>query len=861
MSVHALRSSPSDATDTRTGRGPRSWRIVLGIVAGLVLLLGLAMATLGAWLVALGGTPYYLLAGVAIVLAAALALLDRHATGMRIFAWTVLATLAWSLWEIHGKGWMHAWGFDLAGRIGLLFGLLAAMWIALRYARPPAGTRRAPGGAAPALALAVVAPALVLGSATAAMMLAQRDPGPAPHDERAPASPDADTSPGAASDPAQPEAADAPERAATGAAIGRSALQRSAEEWTAYGGSNLGENFSQATQITPQNVGRLEKAWEFNTADMPPNERVFYSFQNTPLKVDGSLFVCSNSNQVFALDPATGARQWHFDPQVPPEAMEPLFSVACRAVAYHEAADAGQDEDCARRVLLATTDSRLIALDARTGTPCAGFGADGTVDLAEGMGNQAIGLSSTTSGPVVVGARVIVGQQVSDNQRRDAPSGVVRAYDVRSGEFAWAWDARRIATPQQPLAPGEVWPRGTPNVWSVISADETLGLVYLPTGNSANDHYGGDRSPEEDEYTSAVVAVDVATGRTRWHFRTVDHDLWDYDVGAQPIVTDVEIDGAPRRVVLQATKQGSVYVLDAATGEPLLPVERRPVPQGALPGDRTSPTQPQSVALPNFAAAPGRDPERLDESHAFGLTPVDALYCRIQFRRMRYEGIYTPPTDHSGGMLLFPGTTGGLNWGGPAVDPERQILVTNNTRLANHVVLVPRDRVADLPIGDGGARPDQEVAPQAGSPYGAIRPIWRSPLGVPCNSPPWGYLAATDLRTGQLLWHQPLGTGFDSGPLGIPTRLKIRIGTPTAGGPIATRSGVTFIAAAQDNYLRAFETRSGRLLWEARLPAGAQATPMTYVHDGRQYVAIAAGGHARMETDLGDSLVVFALPQ
>src|SRR5690606_15147556 len=292
-------------------------------------------------------------------------------------------------------------------------------------------------------------------------------------------------------------------------------------------------------------------------------------------------------------------------------------------------------------ILLATQDSRLIALDADTGEMCPSFGSAGTVDLAEGMGNQAPGLSSTTAGPAVMGQHVIVGRQVSDNQRQDAPSGVVRAYNVMTGEFAWAWDAKRIGQAQEPLSPGELWPRGTPNVWNVISADEELGLVYLPTGNPANDHFGGHRDPEEDEYTASVVAVDAQTGEVQWHFRTVEHDIWDYDIGAQPVVMDLEVEGETKRAVLIATKTGSLFVLDAVTGEPLRPVERVPAPQGTVPGDWTSPTQPQSVYFPNFSGRPGSGPERLDARFAFGLTPVDALYCRLQFERMRYEGIYT----------------------------------------------------------------------------------------------------------------------------------------------------------------------------------------------------------------------------
>ncbi|WP_291217802.1 membrane-bound PQQ-dependent dehydrogenase, glucose/quinate/shikimate family [Hydrogenophaga sp.] len=847
-------------------RGP-AW-LVLRVLAVLLLLGGLVMAVLGTWLVTLGGSPYFVAAGVLMMVAAALVLARRAAAGVMLYAAVVVATLLWSLWEIHSKGWMPVWGVDLSSRVGVLLGLLLLMVLALllmpRPTRPASASHTRSGPVMAGVALLGLALALPVG-------LTRWTPAQAQPSTPAVAAPPIN---GDLSVPAL----SAVGQASTRPVLGRAAASPGADEWTAYGGSNLGQRYAQATQITRENVDQLEPVWNFRTGDMAPNERVFFAFQNTPQKIGDSLFVCSSSGQVFALHPATGAQQWHFNPAVPLEAMGPLFSVACRAVAYHEtpvvatpdgdpagaAGRATAAAECPRRILLATVDSRLIALDATTGKPCPGFGNGGTVDLGEGMGNQAPGLSSNTSGPVVVGDRVIVGQQVSDNQRRDAPSGVVRAYDVRTGAFSWAWDAKRTDRPRQPLGLGEIWPRGTPNVWTVISADESLGLVYLPTGNSANDHYGADRSAEEDRYTAAVVAVEAATGQVRWHYSTVDHDLWDYDLGAQPTLMDMEIDGRMRRVLLQGTKTGSIFVLDAATGEPLRPVENRSVPQGATPGDRTAPTQPQSVALPNFAGAPqppGAEPERLTEAHMFGLTPIDALMCRIKFRQMRYEGIYTPPTEAAGGMLLFPGTIGGLNWGGLAVNPDLQILITNHSRLPNVVTLIPRAQVTDQAVGSGGQRVDQKVAPHAGSPYGVTRPIWLSMFGVPCIAPPWGYLAATDLRTGQLLWSQPLGTGYDSGPLGIPTRLKITLGTTNIGGAVNTASGLTFIAAAQDNFLRAFDTRTGKLLWEARLPAGGQASPMTYMHEGRQYVAIAAGGHARLKTTLGDHLVVYALPR
>jgi len=876
----AMKTQPMQARPAASLRplhsGP-AW-VALWVLALMLLFLGLAMAVLGAWLVSLGGSLYFVLAGVAMAVAATLVLRRRAVAGVGLYAVVVLVTLAWALWEIDAKGWMPVWGVDLASRVGLLLGwlVLMALALALMPRQPPPSTihrtgRDRHGSVLAGLALLGLAVAVPAGLTRWAPALAQSAGPVARTVEQMPESP-----PTALLGP-DGEAAALPmndiAQAAQSTPLGRAAMAPGADEWTAYGGSNLGQRYALATQITRDNVGQLERVWTFRTGDMAPNERVFFAFQNTPLKIGNSLFVCSSSGQVFALDPATGVQQWHFNPMVPLEAMGPLFSVTCRAVAYHEVSATSAAApvtgpapavECPRRVLLATVDSRLIALDAATGRPCPGFGKAGTVDLSEGMGNQAPGLSSNTSGPIVVGQHVIVGQQVSDNQRRDGPSGVVRAYNVHTGAFAWAWDAKRTDRPQQPLAPGEIWPRGTPNVWTLISADESLGLVYLPTGNSTNDHYGADRSAEEDRYTATVVAVDAATGQVRWHFRTVDHDLWDYDLGAQPTLMDMEIDGRTRRVLLQGTKTGSVYVLDAATGEVLRPVERRAAPQGPTPGDRTAPTQPQSVALPNFAGAPqapGAAPERLTEAHLFGLTPIDALMCRIKFRQMRYEGIYTPPTEAPGGMLLFPGTIGGLNWGGLAVNPDLQIMITNHSRLPNVVTLVPRAEVTDLAVGSGGQRVDQAVAPHAGSPYGVTRPIWLSMFRVPCIAPPWGYLAATDLRSGKLLWSQPLGTGYDSGPMGIPTRLKITLGTTNIGGAVNTASGLTFIAAAQDNFLRAFDTRSGELLWEARLPAGGQASPLTYMHAGRQYVAIAAGGHARLQTTLGDSVVVYALPR
>ena len=828
------------------GKPRRRWRwlyLSLSIVTGL---LGLAMFLLGTWLVVLGGTLYYLIAGALLVAGAVLSWKQRDQAALTLFGLALLLSLAWALIEIGGKGWQPAWAIDLAGRIGLLTALVIATGLAfLLWRTPPrAGPRRAALAGVLGVAAAVVVIVFVSWERTeSASASAAPSPGTIP-------------------------------RLLAGAEAGA--------EWTAYGGTNGARRYSALRQITTANVGELDEAWTFRSGDYSPAEgRVFYSAQNTPIKAGDFLYTCTPSNQVFALDPATGEARWHYDPRVSPRSMESQFTAACRTVAYFDDGEpAGRPEavrttpvvpgvlgpvprggaNCHRRIYVATADGRLIALDAVGGFVCRDFGNNGVVDMTAGMGLRQSGFASNTSGATVAGGLLILGQQVSDNQRRDAPSGVVRAYDARTGELRWAWDALRPDA-QAELAPGEIYPRGTPNTWNAISADEELGLAFLATGNAAADQWGGNRTPEEDRFTDAVVAIDLASGATRWVFTSIIHDLWDYDLGAQPMLVDVTVDGVMRRAIMQLSKTGNMFLLDAATGTPLRPIEQRPVPQGPPPGDWVSPTQPQSVFYPNIGGAPGRDPEQIDARYTFGLTPIDGALCRISFHRHRYEGMYTPPTAEKEGMLLFPGTLGGMNWGGGAFDPERRLLIANNSRLPNLVILHPREEVEDKAVGSGGARPDQAIAPHLGTPFGITRPMWLSALGIPCIAPPWGYITATNIDTGEIVWSQPFGTGFDVGPLGIPTRLKIVTGTPNLGGPLVTAGGLTFIGATQDNYFRAFETATGRLLWQARLPAGPQAGAMTYEHEGRQYVAISATGHARFETTPGDYLKVYALPR
>ncbi|RYY87555.1 MAG: membrane-bound PQQ-dependent dehydrogenase, glucose/quinate/shikimate family, partial [Comamonadaceae bacterium] len=450
--------------------------------------------------------------------------------------------------------------------------------------------------------------------------------------------------------------------------------------------------------------------------------------------------------------------------------------------------------------------------------------------------------------------------QVADGEERDAPSGVVRGYDAVTGAQRWAWDLGRPGV-STPPPPGEVYTRSTPNVWSLLSGDDELGLVYLPTGNPASDFWGEDRTPFEEEFTASLVALDAATGQYRWHFRTVNHDLWDFDLSPQPNLVDFPTPNGPRPAIVQASKNGQVYVLDRATGQPLLPVVQAPVPQFVDTPEKIAATQPLSPGMPNTVGPPGKETEQLRESHAWGITAFDQLLCRIQFRKLRYEGPYTPPTLQ--GSIAWPGNHGGINWGGIAIDPQRGIMVMNSNRLPYTEHVYTREEIDRLGVRSvfRGESETPVYMPQLGSRMGAKKEPWMSPLDTPCIAPPWGYISATDLRTREILWRRPLGTGYDHGPLGIPSRVKLEMGTPNNSGSLTTGGGMTFIGAALDRFLRGFDTETGELLWEVRLPAGAQAAPMSYEIGGRQYIVAAVGGHDRMDTKLGDSVIAWALPQ
>ncbi|MBB4631611.1 membrane-bound PQQ-dependent dehydrogenase, glucose/quinate/shikimate family [Sphingosinicella soli] len=770
--------------------------VVPRLLALLLFVIGAAIALGGALLVTLGGSSYYLLGGIAVVVAAILLWCGHRLAGW-LYAAFLAVTLGWALWEAGIDGWA------LAPR------LIGPALLGLAFALPPVRRSIGRSGWAPAAAgLLMIVTLAGVGISDSPDRFAAPPPGQA--------LPGGDDAAGA--------------------------------EWLAWGGTNAGQRFSTLDQITPANVSDLEVAWTYRTGVRQPGTKS--PLQTTPLMVDGTLYLCTQTNIVIALDPETGKERWRFDPKVDPTGASAVTT--CRGVAFHRVPDAA---DCPARIITATFDARLIALDAKTGRPCASFGNGGFVDLKTGMGVVEKGFYYVSSAPTIVRGQIVLGGWVSDNQSTDEPSGVIRAYDVASGRFSWAWDMGRPGDNREP-APGQHYTRSTPNSWAPMSADEVLGLVYVPTGGSTPDHWGGARSAAAERYGSSVVALDATTGTPRWSFQTVHHDLWDYDVGSQPTLVEVPLRGRMVPALAQPTKRGELFLLDRRTGVPVAAVEERPAPQRPpVSGDWTAPTQPYSVGMPSFAG------ERLRERDMWGITPFDQLWCRIRFRELRYQGPATAPaTDES---LIYPSIGGGMNWGGVSVDPERGLMIVNAIYYGTIAQLVPRAETDRLRAKASVAHMYDLPQPQAGTPYGIRLSGLVSPLNVPCNEPPFGTISAIDLRTQKLVWTRSIGSARDSGPMGLASRLPLRMGMPMFGGSLATRSGLVFIGATQERAFRAFDIRNGRELWRASLPAGGQANPMTYVSpaSGRQFVLIAAGGHVMLQSPLGDSIVAYALPK
>lgn len=766
-----------------------------------VALYGLMLGLAGLLLVLVGGTSYYLLAGIGTAAAGGFASKGR-APGVWIYLAVFVGSVVWAVGETGFRTW------TLAPRLGmpLVIGLIILTpWLIHR------------GLACRFGAAALVAGVIVAGGWLA---LASRHHD-APHH-------------------------DTPNHDTHSAQLAERILQASdATEWTSFANGLDGLRFSHAAEIAPGNVGRLKVAWTYRTGEDPTrlsNPRNLPTFQATPIKVGPLLYLCTPRNQVIALDAETGRERWRYDPKT--DVSGDSYLLACRGVSYLEV-PSSQDH-CARRIIAATLDGRLIALDARTGQPCEEFGERGTVSLTRNLGPIQSGQYGVTSAPLVAGGVIVVGAQVLDNQGMDVPSGVIRAFAGDSGRQLWAFDTGAIVPTEIGEPPQDrIYTRGSPNAWAPFSADVELGLVYVPTGNAAPDYFAAPRNPAMRRFGSSVLAIELHSGQLRWSFQTVHHDVWDYDIGAQPLLTEMKIGDMSIPVLIQPTKRGDLFVLDRRTGEPVVPVEERAVPQRGVHDESLSPTQPISVGMPFLGPTPRT------EAAMWGVTPFDQIWCRVQFHRLRYEGPFTPPsTDRS---LQSPNQTGASNWGRASIDPARGLLVANTINLDSIVQLIPR-REVDAAAADG-LRP---IFPQMGTPYAASFRNFLSPLGIPCNEPPWGEIRAIDLSTRTTLWRKPLGTVRDR----MPIPLAFELGVPNVGGPLTTASGLTFIAAADDGYLRAYASGSGRLLWSTRLPASAQSAPMTFVsgETGRQFVVIAAGGDRRLGSRPGDYVIAFSLP-
>ncbi|ODT59925.1 MULTISPECIES: PQQ-binding-like beta-propeller repeat protein [Paracoccus] len=611
------------------------------------------------------------------------------------------------------------------------------------------------------------------------------------------------------------------------------AAQAQQDSWTAFHGDLASTKFSNARSLTPDSVGRLERAWDYRTGDVSDGSGDLAEtvWSATPVYADGTLYLGTPFYRIVALDPATGEERWTYDSA---STLEPLTQPALknRGVAYWNGGDTGP---CVRRVFLGTMDAELHAVDAETGQRCADFADGGVLNVNQWNTVNDVFPFSLLQPPLVVGDTLLLGWAGADWEYSVAPPGNLLAIDARSGDLLW----------EASFIPPEMIDRtGTANIWTAMTADPELGLVYAPVSSPSPNYWGGARTDPIPIATS-VTAVDIASGEVAWTFQHVRHDIWDYDTPSAPTLVDIPRDGQMIPALVQATKQGFLFVLDRRTGEPLFPIEDRPVPASTATGEVTAPTQP-------FAMTPTPVGNPLELPPVWRLSDVVSLgQCSRDREKYLYQGIFTPPSEQ--GTLFFPGTAGATNWGGVSVDPDRAILYVNASRIVQLIHLIPRDEY-DSEAREGGN--EEGYHPQEGAPYGIHLTDWSNWAGMPCWAPPFGTFSAIDLTTGQTLYEVPFGKAQFHGFYGLGDW-----GSPTLGGPVVTAGGVVFIGASMDSRVRALDAATGRELWSDLVEAPAVSIPAVFTHEGVDYVVFAVGGNSILKPEVSDQAVAYRLPR
>lgn len=788
--------------------------ITIICIAGILLaILGLALSAGGIYLITLGGSWFYLIAGIMMIVTG-VGFLKRRSFALWMAIALLIFSCIWAIYEVGSDFW------QLVPRVltFLVIAIVASLFAPLLHNK--AGTQSLPYK--PAMGLGAV---LLIGLISFIGGMFKIHPLVTATGEKS-------------------------------KVINESAGQDGGDDWSSWGRNSLGNRFAQFTQINKDNVKDLKVAWTYRTGDLAIDGA---EYQVTPLKVDNTMYMCTPLNKVIALDPVTGAEKWRFDPKLKETESNKSWK-RCRGVAYtdlnqlvesNNQASTQNATQCSKRIISTTNDGRLFALDATTGKPCEDFGVHGFVNLLDGLSPSDNGSYYLTSAPLVANGVILVGGKLNDNLKVGEPSGVVRGFDAQSGKLIWAWDASRGATDSSPLPTGETYKPDTPNFWGTAAYDPKLGFAYFPTGNQTPDFWTGNRHPYSDEYNDSIVAVDIKTGQEKWHFRTANIDQFDYDVSSQPILYDLpQKDGSTIPALIQLTKRGQIFVLDRRDGKPIVAVKQKPVATDTVSGMKVAPTQPYS------AISVGTDP--LKEKDMWGATIFDQLYCRVEFKKMRWEGEFTPLSDKKRTMI-YPGYYGGFNWGGGALDASTGTLIVNDIRMAQWGQFIDRDEAKRRGLA---ATTEGEYSEQIGTPWGVERGMFISPLGIPCFKPPFGTITAIDLSSGKTKWQVPVGSIQDAPVHGITPNIHIPLGMPTMGGPLVTKGGLTFFHGSLDYYVRALDNDTGTELWKGRLPVGGQGAPMTYIgKDGKQYIVVVVGGATRTGTNdnRGDYVIAYSL--